>query len=423
MTWWLECESAYFSAYDGAGGRVLLRNRSFAATVYAPATSDTAWLEQMASVAAPLISDEQRAAHLVRRAAACYEIGVKKRTFLARETLYWLTLFAPALTLLVSNDSGVPNRLDRAVGCLLSTWTCTVVCGLALYLVVNWLAPRLFALATRTVAVAGLAVAGAAAVTGTMLAILPRLVWLDPNLAGSPVRFVLQALVVAAFYVGGARLFTWLRDRADEAQESARRSEEHTLRARLATLQAQVNPHFLFNTLNAIAALIPKEPASAEETVERLASVLQYSLASSERGLVTVAEEVAAVRDYLAIEGARFGERLKSTIEIADGLEKDAIPPMLLQPLVENAVLHGLSSREGGGAVTVQGRAEDGAMVLTVSDDGVGPGASKRHGNRIGIDNLRERLALTYGDAATLSLGARAGGGFECEIRVPRATS
>ena len=85
-------------------------------------------------------------------------------------------------------------------------------------------------------------------------------------------------------------------------------------------------------------------------------------------------------------------------------------------------MLHGLSSRDEGGAVSVQGRAEDNAMILTVSDDGVGPGNSKRRGNRSGLENLRERLALTYGASAQLSVGARAGGGFECEIRMPRAT-
>jgi len=353
----------------------------------------------------------------VRRAAACYELQVKKqRPFLARETLYWLTLFAPAITLLVSNDPGTPNRLDRAVGCLLSTWACTVACGLAVYATVNALAPRIFSRASRPVAIAALAAAVGAVTAGVMLAVMPRLVWLDPNLAGSPIRFVLQALVVAAIYVAGARLFTWLRDRA-------RDSEELSLRSRLAALQAQLNPHFLFNTLNAIAALIPKDPARAEETVERLASVLQYAMSSSARERVTLAEELEAVRDYLAIERARFGERLRSTIEVDASLEPDAVPPMLLQPLVENAVLHGLSSREEGGAIVVEGRVERGAMILKVSDDGVGPGASKRRGNRIGIENLRERLALTYGGAARLSVGARPGGGFECEIRVPRPTS
>ncbi len=345
---------------------------------------------------------------------------MKTRPFLAREALLWLTLFAPAITLLISNFGG-NDGIDRIGACLLSTWVCTAVVGLAVHLVINFVAPRLFGRLARGLAIIGTAAAMSVTIVVTMTLILPRLVWLDPNLGVSPMRFYFQALVVGALYVVAARFATWLRERESDARERARESEARTLRARLAALQAQVNPHFLFNTLNAIASLIPKDAASAESTVERLASVLQYSIASSARGRVTLAEELAAVRDYLDIEHARFGARLRSSIDIDASLEGDAIPPMLLQPLVENAVLHGLSG-ESGGLVTVAGRADNGSIVLTVSDDGVGPGRSKRRGNRTGLANLRERLALTYGAAAKLSVGARAGGGFECEIRVPRAT-
>jgi LytS/YehU family sensor histidine kinase len=325
-------------------------------------------------------------------------------------------MFAPAITLLISNMDA-RARLDRMASCLMSTWICTVVCGLSVHLAMNFLAPRLLARLARSLAVLAIAGISAAIIVVDMLLLMPHLVWLDSNFATSRTPlFVLQALIVGLVYVLGARVFTWMRDRAEDAREGA-------LRARLAALQAQVNPHFLFNTLNAIAALIPGDPGAAEETVERLASVLQYSIASSSRGRVTVGEEVAAVRDYLEIEHARFGERLRSNIAIDRALEADAIPPMLLQPLVENAVLHGLSSRDEGGAVTVEGRTEPGVIVLKVSDDGVGPGGSKRRGNKTGLDNLRERLALTYGPSAKLSIGARPGGGFECEIRVPRATS
>jgi len=342
---------------------------------------------------------------------------VKHRPFLAREGLYWLMLFAPAITLLISNMDAHAD-LARMASCLMSTWVCTVACGLTVHVTLNLVAPRLLERLSRPVAVLAIGAISAAIIVADMLLLMPHLVWLDSNFAIMSRRplFVLQALVVGIVYVLGARLFTWMRGRAEDEREGA-------LRARLAALQAQVNPHFLFNTLNAIAALIPTDPGAAEETVERLASVLQYSIASSSRGRVTVGEEVAAVRDYLEIEHARFGERLRSSIAIDRALEADPIPPMLLQPLVENAVLHGLSSKDEGGAVTVEGRVEPGALVLKVSDDGVGPGGSKRKGNRTGLENLRERLALTYGPAAKLSIGARPGGGFECEIRVPRATS
>jgi signal transduction histidine kinase len=346
---------------------------------------------------------------------------VKTRPFLTREALLWLSLFAPAITVLIGDFRGA--SFNRSIACMFSTWTCTIVCGVCLHAVVNVVAPRLLARASLLVAIAGICAAGALTVTISMLVLMPRLVWLDPNLAGSPIRFVLQALVVGLAYVVVARLVTWQRDRARASAEREKESEARTLRARLAALQAQLNPHFLFNTLNAIASLIPSEPTSAEATLERLASVLQYSIASSSRGRVTLAEEIAVVRDYLEIEQARFGERLRATIDVDRALESHAIPPMLLQPLVENAVLHGLSGRESGGAVMVRGRIDDDVIVLEVSDDGVGPGHSKRRGNNTGLANLRERLALTYGSAARLSVGARAGGGFECEIRMPRAAA
>jgi two-component sensor histidine kinase len=341
---------------------------------------------------------------------------VKKPSFIAREAFLWLALFAPAVTLLVSRFGSGPEPLERVAGCLLSTWSCTIVCGLSVHAAINAVAPTLLARTSRFVAISGIAVAGAAALIASMSLLLPRLVWLDPNVAGSHAPFLLQGLAVGALYVAFGRLATWLAERA-------RQSEAKSLRARLEALQAQTNPHFLFNTLNAIASLIPTNPAKAESMIERLASVLHYSLASSSRGRVTLAEELDAVRDYLEIEQARYGARLRATIDVEQGLDGDVIVPMLLQPLVENAVLHGLSSKDDGGAVTVHGRVERDSMVLKVSDDGVGPGGSKRRGHRTGLANVRERLALTYGAAARLSVGARPGGGFECEIRLPRASS
>lgn len=340
---------------------------------------------------------------------------MKTRPFLTREALYWLTLFAPAITLLVANMGNQFDKLDRVIGCILSTWTMTVVCGLTAHFAVN-LTARLLAKQPKVVLFPAIATVLTIVVVVDMELLMPRLVWVDPNMAGSPIRFVFQALAVGAVYTTVARIATWLQDRAKE-------SEERRLHARLAALQSQVNPHFLFNTLNAIASLIPKNPDLAEGTVERLAGVLQYSISSSSKGRVMLSEEVAAVRDYLEIEHARFGERLRSKIDIDDSVSGAAIPPMLVQPLVENAVLHGLSSREEGGTVFVSGRADGNAIVLAVSDDGVGPGKSKRKGNRTGLDNLRERLAITYGSEATLSVGPRDGGGFACEIRLPRAAS
>jgi hypothetical protein len=348
---------------------------------------------------------------------------VKARSpFLAHEAFYWLTLVTPVITLLIAQNGATAPTLDRADGCFLSTWLCTVVAGLALHLVMNGTAHRAFQQSwgpARSVAV--LALSGTVTVCAVMGLLLPRLTWLDPNLAGAKAPFLGKGLAVALLYVTVARLYTWLSAKARGEAERAKESEERALRARLATLQAQVNPHFLFNSLNAIASLIPTDPELAESTVERLAGVLQYSMGVSSCRAVTVGEELEAVRDYLEIEQARYGDRLHTRIEVDEDLCRQALPPMLLQPLVENAVLHGLSDRSRGGEISVSGRRDSQDVVLTVADDGVGPGKSVRKGNNTGLQNLRERLFLTYGSEARFSVRERTGGGFECELRVPWA--
>jgi hypothetical protein len=331
--------------------------------------------------------------------------------FLPREALLGLTLAPPLITLLVEQFGERPT-LVHAAFCLLATWVCTLTVGFALHFAVNWSAPRLFA-AVRPALLAGAAVMAVAATTIVlgMLVVLPRLSWVPPEELPTDLA---RALGIGGLYVIVARVATVLVARA-------RASDAGAARARISALQAQVSPHFLFNTLNAIASLIPSDPDLAEATLERLAGVLQYSIASGMAQTVSLGEELATVRDYLGIQQARFGPRLRSSIDVSPELERQTLPPMLLQPLVENAVLHGLASRAEGGEIRISGRTELNDIVLTVSDDGVGPNGSTRRGNRTGLASIRERLALTYGDAAAFATRARQGGGFECELRVPRA--
>jgi LytS/YehU family sensor histidine kinase len=251
-----------------------------------------------------------------------------------------------------------------------------------------------------------------------MSVLLEQLIPLCPAIEGRKVVLTLQAVAIGTAYVAVARVVALMSDRAQQQTELARQSELRALRSRLETLKAQMNPHFLFNALNSVASLIPDEPQLAETTVERLAGVLQYTLLASQREFVTLEEELAVVRDYLEIEKARFDGRLQTTIDVSPDLYQRHIPPLLLQPLVENAVLHGLAEARSG-VVKVCGRAEQGATVLTVTDGGVGPGKSKRQGNRMGLGHVRERLALTYGDASSVVVREATDGGFECELRIP----
>jgi LytS/YehU family sensor histidine kinase len=184
------------------------------------------------------------------------------------------------------------------------------------------------------------------------------------------------------------------------------RSEEQMkaqlAQAELRALRAQVNPHFLFNALNAIAALIPLDPVRAEAMTERLAEIFRYTLQGSERERVPLREELDFVRAYLEIEHARMGERLRVEESIApDALDCD-VPPLVLQPLVENAVIHGAASRPEGGTVRIVARREGQSLRLEVVDDGPGfdPSAD---GDGFGLHSVRERVrVLGPGHALTV---------------------
>lgn len=197
------------------------------------------------------------------------------------------------------------------------------------------------------------------------------------------------------------------------------RAHKMALEARLASLESRLHPHFLFNTLNAISALIDEDPAEAERTVERLAALLRFSLDASARGLVPLAHELKIVTDYLEIERTRLGERLAYVIDVDPDLGGVEIPPLAVQTLVENSVKHAIAPAPGGGHVRVTAGAGAGGVQLCVWDDGPGftPDAMlPGHG----LDNLRGRLDARFGGAASLTV-ARADGGTRVTITLPRA--
>jgi sensor histidine kinase YesM len=182
--------------------------------------------------------------------------------------------------------------------------------------------------------------------------------------------------------------------------------------AELKALKAQIDPHFLFNTLNTIAALIHTDPTQAEATVERLAQMFRYVLAGSERGQVPLEEELAFVDDYLEIERARFGERLQVTREIDPRALSVPVPSLILQPLVENAVRHGHGD-DGGIALDIRVESVDEGVRITVADRGPGMPTGYRIGDGpgYGLRNVDERLRKTYGR------------GLEVRANEPRGTA
>ena len=239
-------------------------------------------------------------------------------------------------------------------------------------------------------------------------------------------RWLLELLVCACTpVIVGIPLKIWNAVRIERKLEEQSRL---LLEARLDALQRQINPHFLFNTLNSIASLIRSEPELAREMIVKLGRILRTLLRERD-AFVPLEEELAFTDDYLDIEVIRFGDKLRVVKEITEealGLE---VPSMLLQPLIENSIKHGLEPRIGGGTVTVRGRVSDGRLLLEVEDDGVGmspdraPGAGiGREGMGIGMRNVRERIEVLYEGGAEVEVVSRPGRGTRIRLLLPVLT-
>jgi LytS/YehU family sensor histidine kinase len=206
-----------------------------------------------------------------------------------------------------------------------------------------------------------------------------------------------------------------LRDRELEHE----RARKTMLEARLAALEARLQPHFMFNTLNSISALIQEDPDEAERTVERLAALLRFSLDATGRGLVPLEHELKIVTDYLEIERTRFAARLAYTIDVEPEAAGVEVPPLAIQTLAENSIKHAIAPRPEGGRVRITASVVGERVVLCVWDDGPGFAAGAvRPGH--GLDNLRDRLAARFGAQASLQIGCR-DGGTTVTVSLPRA--
>jgi sensor histidine kinase YesM len=246
-------------------------------------------------------------------------------------------------------------------------------------------------------------------------------------------NFFLESIVTYAGTAGVFLAIDYARAMRDQAINRARLEaraaalETSVAQARLDALSMQMNPHFLFNTLTAISGLVSQErKAEAREVIQRLGELLRQSLGNGGSGpFTTVAREAALVEDYLYIQRIRFSDRLGATIDIDRDARDCLIPSMLLQPLVENAIRHGVEPREGKGTVQVSVRREADSLRINISDSGAGfrlggDGRPAREG--IGIANTRERLDHIYGSAASLQLQNRTGGGAEAIVILPLMT-
>jgi two-component system, LytTR family, sensor histidine kinase AlgZ len=227
---------------------------------------------------------------------------------------------------------------------------------------------------------------------------------LDPVIAPLiAIGFLLYLLSVALHYV----LL---------AMETSRRAMLEARDAELRALKAQINPHFLFNSLNSIVALTTSDPARARETCLRLADLLRSTLSLGERETITWNEELSLAQAYLDVEQIRFGSRLQIDMHTAENCRNCQVPPLLLQPLIENAIKHGIATLVDGGTVRVESRVRDGQLQVTVENPFDPQSPAPRHG--LGLRNLNRRLETRFGLLARLA--ARADGNrFLVDMSIP----
>lgn len=232
------------------------------------------------------------------------------------------------------------------------------------------------------------------------------------------------AVVIGLFFggIGGITYFLSHRIEKLDAEVKQRRmneieSEKREMEAQLKMLQAQIEPHFLFNTLANVSSLIDCDPALAKTLLERLNDWLRIALVRARSDSATLGDELDMLENYLQILKIRFGERLRWRITAAQETRQTAFPPMLLQPLVENAVRHGIEPKIGGGEIVIRAHIENARLQIEVSDSGVGLVGDA---GGTGLTNVRARLATLFGEAGRLTLANNTDSGVTATLEIPR---
>lgn len=246
---------------------------------------------------------------------------------------------------------------------------------------------------------------------------------------------VSPVMVLAGMWLNGSIVFAgWLAiyfiyhlfDRYNRLQIEQLSLATHAKEAELRALKSQINPHFIFNALNSLRALIDENPARARQAVTQLANLLRYSLQSAQSETVAFEDELRVVNDYLALEQVRHEERLRVRLDVAPETLGLALPPLLLQTLVENAVKYGISTRPEGGEIEIVARCEGGLLRLRVSNPGElrvrgagGKGAELGGSTGVGLRNAAERLRMFFGEQARLQLRAESEALVVAEVLIP----
>jgi two-component system LytT family sensor kinase len=238
-----------------------------------------------------------------------------------------------------------------------------------------------------------------------------------------PIRYLMEfplQVIWMILVVAGVHAYTALAEaRAQEVR--AVRLESSLARTQLRNLRLQLQPHFLFNALHTISSTMYEDPAAADEMIEQLAELLRFSLRSAQKDEVPLADELALLERYLAIQRARFGDRLAVTFVIDPAAQSLPVPSLLLQPLVENAIRHGSAEKTGRGSITVRAQTAGDRLILEVEDDGPGVRAlaPRKSEGGVGLAATAERLDLLYGAAHRFSATHQSGGGFLVRAVLP----
>ncbi|KFX30226.1 sensor histidine kinase [Ralstonia solanacearum] len=246
--------------------------------------------------------------------------------------------------------------------------------------------------------------------------------WRADSLRMSFIIAMLAALGATYFYWSRGKLAALQRQAALDALEREE-AEKQVVRAQLMALQAQVEPHFIFNVLAHVDVLIARDPAGARRLLQHLIGFLRTSLAHARAEQCTLAQEFALLRAYLDIQALRFGTRLRFSLALDEAIADLVIPPMLIQPLVENAVVHGIEPSREGGTIALSARRDGDRLLLEVRDTGVGFGRDARPGtgSGLGLTHVRERLSRLFDAEARLTLAETVPHGVTVTVELPLA--
>jgi sensor histidine kinase YesM len=333
------------------------------------------------------------------------------RAFKAFCSEIWIV---PAIAVVIAILILVIGHARSQIGAkFLSSFIYAMLIGFPTALSLNWIGFRYTERFPRLIFLIFIAVLIAIATCGSLLGafvlqvagIIPPHFYLQEVQSSLPICLVIN-LVVGLSVTSYETLRHRLQDATLELrtrQVEQERANKLLVEARLSSLESRIHPHFLFNTLNSIASLIPSDPKRAEDTVGKLASLLRFSISANQSSLVPLAQELKIVRDYLEIEATRFGQRLRYDISVPDALGDCKIPPLALQTLVENSVKHVAAQRNQLSSVRIAGAQHNGRLELSVTDDGPGfslADISPDHG----LGNLVGRLELLFDDKAQLNV-------------------